>query len=429
MARVFVEVFGCTANVADAEIISGLLVEEGHILVDSPIDAELTVALTCTVKTPTENKMVKRIKQLSRFDASLVVAGCMPKAERRIVKKTAPKASLMGPNDILNIGEIVEKTLEGDMVELLQDEPVNRTGLPRVRKNPIIHIAPIASGCLGNCSYCIVKHARGHLFSYNLDGIFEDVKQALSEGCKEIWITAEDTAAYSFEDQKLPDLLKKISSLKGRFYIRVGMMTPNQARDILKELLEAYKSEKIFKFLHIPVQSGNDDVLNNMRRRYSVNDFQQIVLQFRELIPNMSISTDIICGFPGETEAQFENSLRLIKTIQPDVLNISRFWPRPCTEASEMKNKLHGREIKKRSRRITKIWRNLSYKKCVDWLGWKGEALIDERLPNGKVIGRNYAYKPIVLKTEEGLGNFVDVIITEARSGYLIGNLTKQSQS
>jgi len=426
LVRVLVEVFGCTANVADAEIISGLLIEEDHILVKSPIDAELTVLLTCTVKTPTENRMIKRIKELSRLDASLLVAGCMPKAEKKIVKKAAPRASLMGPNDILNIGEIVEKTVDGERIELLQDKPVERTGLPRVRKNPIIHIAPIASGCLGNCSYCIVKHARGHLSSYNLDSIIDDAKLALSDGCKEIWITAEDTAAYRCGEQRLPDLLKKISNLRGQFYIRVGMMTPNQANEILKELLEAYNSERIFKFLHIPVQSGNNDILKKMRRRYLIDDFQHIVLKFRELIPDLSISTDIICGFPGETERQFEDSLKLIKTVQPDVLNISRFWSRPCTEASEMENKLHGREIKKRSRIMTKLRRSLSYKKCVDWLGWSGKVLIDERLPEGKVIGRNYAYKPIVLKANIERGNFADVKTTEAKPGYLIGDLTKQ---
>jgi len=426
LARIFVEVFGCTANLADAEIISGLLKEEGHILVNSPIDAELTVMLTCTVKTPTENKMIKRIKQLSRLDASLIVAGCMPKAERIIVRKASPKASLIGPNDILKINEIVEKTVKGEQLELLQDEPVDRTGLPRVRKNPIIHIAPIASGCLGNCSYCIVKHARGHLFSYNINSIVKDAKQALSEGCKEIWITAEDTAAYRCGDQRLPDLLKKISDLKGQFYIRVGMMTPNQADEILRDLIKVYNFTKIFKFLHIPVQSGNDYILKKMRRNYSVIDFQRIILQFRESIPDISISTDMICGFPGETEEQFEDSLRLIKTIQPDVLNISRFWPRPYTDAYEMENKFHGREIKKRSRIMTKLWRSLSYKRSVDWLGWKGKVVIDERLPDGKVIGRNYAYKPIVLKANSKLGNFLDVNITKAKPGYLMGSVTKQ---
>jgi len=426
MARVFVEVFGCSANVADAEIISGLLIEEGHVLVDSPANSELTVVLTCTVKTPTEIKMVKRIKQLSRFNASLVVAGCMPKAERRIVKKAAPKASLMGPNDILTISEIVEKTVQGEQLERLQDEPADRTGLPRVRKNPIIHIAPIASGCLGNCSYCIVKHARGHLYSYNLNSIIDDVKQALSEGCKEIWITAEDTAAYRYGVQRLPDLLKKITSLKGQFYVRVGMMTPNQASEVLEELLEEYKSDKIFKFLHLPVQSGNDDILKKMKRRYTIKDFQQIVIRSRELIPELSISTDIICGFPGETEEQFKNSLKLINNIQPDVLNISRFWPRPCTDASEMNNKLHGREIKRRSRIITELWKSLSYEKCVNWLEWRGKVLIDECLPEGKVIGRNFAYKPIVLKANIELGKVLDVKITEAKTGYLIGELTKQ---
>ena len=197
-------------------------------------------------------------------------------------------------------------------------------------------------------------------------------------------------------------------------------MTTNQAETILEELIETYRSEKVFKFLHVPVQSGNDDVLSRMQRRYTVDDFQSLVARFREALPDLSLSTDIICGFPGETEAQFRESMRLVEEVQPDVLNISRFWPRPGTEAAQMEGQLHGRETKKRSRMLTRLWRRLSLERGLRWVGWKGEILIDELGREGSLIGRNYAYRPVVLQAAAGLGDFVKVMVTEARVGYLL---------
>lgn len=421
MAKVYVEVFGCSANVADMEIASGLLREADHVIVASPEEADACVVLTCIVKTPTELKMVRRIRELSAMGRPLVVAGCMPKAERELVEEVAPGASLMGPDGLLRVVEVVEAALDGRRVEALSEDRLDKTCLPRARRNPVIHIAPIASGCLGNCSYCIVKHARGHLHSFPADEIVEDVRGALKQGCREIWVTGEDTAAYRWRGVGLPQLLGELTDLDGRFLIRVGMMTPDQAEAILDGLMEAYRSEKVFKFLHLPVQSGNDEVLGRMRRRYTVDDFRRLVARFREAFPDLSLSTDIICGFPGETEDQFADSLRLVEEVEPDVLNISRFWPRPGTEAAGMEGQLHGRETKGRSRTLTRLWRRLSLERGLRWVGWRGEVLIDELGRGGSLIGRNYAYKPIALSALAQFGDFVKVRITEARAGYLLG--------
>lgn len=424
MARVYIEAFGCSANMADSEIASGLLREAGNIHVASPEEADINIILTCIVKTPTEIKMVKRIRDLAALSKPLIVAGCMPKAEKQLVGEVAQKASLMGPDDLLKVAEVVEATLVGDRVELLDGSPPDRTCLPRVRRNPIVHIAPIASGCLGDCSYCIVKRARGRLHSFPADEIVEDTRKAISQGCREVWLTAEDTAAYRWQGVRLPQLLDDLSSLEGRFYIRVGMMTANHVDPILSELMEAYRSEKVFKFLHVPVQSGNNEVLRSMRRRYTVEDFRSLVATFRGAFPDMSLSTDVICGFPGETEAQFMDSMRLAEEVQPDVLNISRFWPRPGTMAAQMDGQLHGRETKKRSRMLTRLWRQLSLERGLRWMGWKGVILIDEVGNGGSFVGRNYAYKPVVLRAATKPGDFVNVEVTESRGGYLLAQPT-----
>jgi len=343
----------------------------------------------------------------------------MPKVEAELVRGVAPKASIVGPNDFLNIIEVLNWALNGKRIEAVDGGPIDKVLQKRVRKNPIIHIAPISTGCLGYCSYCIVKYARGRLHSFPIHGIVADAKRAICEGCKEIWVTAEDTASYDWNGFKLPDVLRNLCNIEGKFYIRVGMMTPNHVKQILEDLIKIYESEKIFKFLHLPVQSGNDEILEKMGRNYTIEDFKEIVYMFRSKIPDLSLSTDIICGFPGETEDQFSDSLHLIDEIKPDVLNISRFWPRPGTEAEKMGGQIHGRETKRRSREMSKLWKRISKENGLKWIGWEGETLIDEIGRTGESIGRNSSYKTIILKENLRLGEFVRAKVTGAGIGYL----------
>jgi len=423
VTRVFAEAFGCTANFADYEISMGLLSEAGFQLAVTPEESDLLMVFTCVVKTPTERKMVRRLKELHLLGKPLVVAGCMPKVEEALIMKIAPNASLMGPNNILHVAEVVEETLKGVKVQVLEDMHVPKTCLPRARLNPVIHISPISSGCLGDCSYCIVKFARGRLFSYPLEEIVEDASKAVSLGVKEIWVTSQDTAAYDSDGAHLPDLLEALCATKGTFYIRVGMMTPNTALLVLDDLVEVFKKDKVFKFLHLPVQSGNDEILKRMNRRYGADDFKYIVARFRREIPEISLSTDIICGFPDETDDQFKDSLTLVEEVKPDVVNISRFGPRPGTEAAKMRHQIPGWEIKIRSRLLAQLCRRVSAENNRRWIGCSGEVLIDEKGRGETWVGRNYAYKTVVLRGDARLGDRVHVRIVDARPTYLLGDL------
>ncbi len=419
MPRIYVRSYGCSANTADAEIAKGLLQGMGYILSQTPADSDLNILLTCIVKTPTERKVTKRIKRLYESGKPLIVAGCMPKAMQSRVDEIAPRASMVGPDDIERIVEAVEKALRGEKAVYVDGEPTDRTCLPRVRANKLVHIAPICSGCLGNCSYCIVKHARGRLCSFPAEKIVDDVRKAVADGCREVWVTAEDAAAYNHQGTTLPTLLDEITGIEGEFRVRVGMMTPNSALPVLDELIESYGDKKIFKFLHVPAQSGNDHVLRDMHRRYTVGEFKGLVTRFRAAHERLGVSTDIICGFPGETEEQFQDSLDLIRWLGPDVLNISRYWERPGTEAAAMPGRLHGRETKARSRMLTKMWKRLSVEAGKRWLGWEGEILLDEAGRDGSKVGRNYAYKAVAVDADAELGEFVRVRVTGAGVGFL----------
>jgi MiaB/RimO family radical SAM methylthiotransferase len=251
-----------------------------------------------------------------------------------------------------------------------------------------------------------------------MDAIRQDVKEHLKDGCKEIWITSNDTGAYMVEQggkQKLVELLDQILSIPLDFKVRVGMMNPGNTITMLDELIEIYKNPKIFKFLHIPLQSGNDNILKLMNRRYNVEEFIKVVEAFRKEIPEITISTDIIVGFPSETEEQFEDSLNIIKKIKPDALNLSRYAEREGTIAAKMK-KLSTNTLKQRSRIMTNLYREIAFENNKRWLDWKGKILIDEQGKNDSWIGRNYCYKPVIVKGDFKLGDEIEVKIADVTS-------------
>lgn len=422
MPNIYVKSYGCSANTADAEIAKGALLEDGYILVDTPEEADLNIILTCVVKTPTEQKVSRELKELEASGKPLIVAGCMPKSMNSQVLELVPTASLVGPDDIERMPEAVNNTLNGNKVVFIDGDPTDRTCLPRVRSNSLVHIAPISTGCLGNCSYCIVKFARGRLYSFPVESIVSDIRQAINDGCKEIWVTAEDTSTYDDNGVKLPELLDRITSIEGDFRVRVGMTTPNSLDEVMSGLLESLRNEKMYHFIHIPIQAGNDDILKGMRRKYTVQQFKDVVEKLRAVYPEIGLSTDIICGFPGETEEQFQDSLGLITWLRPDVLNINRFWERPGTDAAKMPGRLHGRDTKERSRRMTLLWKELAVDVGEKWLDWEGEILLTEEGKNDTKVGRNYVYKSIAVKTDAPLGAVIKVKVKGVGIGFLIAD-------
>ncbi len=244
----------------------------------------------------------------------------------------------------------------------------------------------------------------------------------VASGAKEIWLTSQDMACYGQDiGVTLADLLEKICSVEETFWVRVGMMTPNYALNILDRLVEAYQHKKIFKFLHLPVQSGDDEVLKRMQRFYTIEDFNQIVAMFRKAIPNITIATDVICGFPSETAEAFEKTVHLIEKVKPDIVNVSKFFPRPNTPAEKLEPKIPPSEIKERSKKMAELARRVALEKNQAWIAWKGQILVDEEGKKpGSWIGRNFAYKPIVVKSKESLlGRMVDVHVVNAFQTYL----------
>jgi MiaB-like tRNA modifying enzyme len=418
-AKVYIESYGCSANLADAEIIAGLLLDAGYTITRSPTEADLNVIVTCTVKDPTYQRMVTRLKALTSLGKPMIVAGCMPKTSRETILSINQRASLLGPNSIDRVKEVAEKALEGERVEELS-QTYNKLLQPRVLRNPVVGVVQIASGCLSACSFCQVKIARGKLKSFEEALILEEVVRLVRHGCREIWLTSQDNGCYGKDrGSSLADLLDKIAKLDGCFKVRVGMMNPTHILDDVSRIVDVLREERFFKFLHIPVQSGCNDVLSDMRRGYTKEDFIKIVSEARRIIPSVTLSTDVIVGYPTEKEECFKETVALLEQVKPDVVNISRFSPRPGTRAASL-TQLPYSVVKRRSAALHSLVKLITLERNRRWLGWRGEALVDEKVKGAKVA-RNPYYKPVLLYDGVELGSYVDVEVKGATAACLRG--------
>ena len=420
MAKIFVEAYGCSASFADSEMISGLIVNGGHTLATDSSESDLNLIVTCSVKDTTANKMMHRIKSLKT--KPLIVAGCLPKAEQSNVEKFTENASLLGPNSLGKTLDVINSTLIGKKQIALEDSDLSKVGLPKVRLNSAVGIVEIASGCMSECTFCQTKLAKGDLTSYRLGDIVRQVQTEIKEGCREVWLTSTDNGCYGLDiGTDLPTLVNTVSEIPENFMIRVGMMNPMYMPRIKEKLIESYDNDKVFKFLHIPVQSGSNKVLNDMKRGHTSETFREIVKKVKERFENFTISTDIIVGFPSETEEDFQKTISLLDETKPDVVNLSKYSARPGTDAAGLKQ-LDATEVKRRSKIIFEQINKISLKSNEKWIGWKGKVLFDENTEEG-IKGRNYAYKPISVNDKVSIGQSHVVEITNATRKRLIGKI------
>ena len=420
MAKIFVEAYGCSASFADSEMISGLVVNGGHTLAKDATESDLNIVVTCSVKDATANKMINRIKSLK--SSPLIVAGCLPKAEKDTVEKFTENASLLGPNSIGKTLQVIDSTLRGEKHVALEDSDLTKVGLPKVRLNPTVGIVEIASGCMSECTFCQTKISKGDLSSYRLGDIVRQVQTEVKDGCKEIWLTSTDNGCYGFDiGTDLPSLINSVADIPEDFMIRVGMMNPMYMPRIKKDLVQAYENDKVFKFLHIPVQSGSDKILHDMKRGHTSETYKEIVKKMRQKYADFTISTDIIVGFPSETEDDFEETVNLLDETKPDIVNLSKYSARPGTDAATWKQIDVG-EIKRRSKIIFKQINKISLENNKKWIGWVGKVLFDESI-NNEIKGRNFAYKPISVKNNVEIGQCHTVKVTDATTNGLIGKI------
>src|SRR3989344_3387308 len=420
--KLHIKTWGCAASQSDSEIMAGLLTQAGHEITESTDNADVVIANTCTVKHRVEIEELKEIEKLKQKGKKVIATGCLVQDKQHLNKLNG--ISYIGLNAQDEIAKYVGEVSSGEIVKFISNKKIDKSDMPRIRTNTTVEKIQILQGCLSNCTFCATKLAKGNTYSFSEARILTQAESAVKEGCREIWLTSQDNGTYGIDRKtNIARLLEKVCATPGDFFVRNGMANPQWVKKFQKELIAAYKNEKVFKFLHIPVQAGSNSVLKEMRRRYSIEDLKKIVEVFRKNIIDLTISTDIICGFPSETEEDFEKTLELVRWLQPDVVNISQFWPRPGTKAAEMKQ-LRGDVKKERSRQLTRLCHEIALEKNKKWIGRQGLALVDEKNEDGTFVARNASYKPILLQEKSPkLGEFVTVKVKSAEIKYLVGEL------
>jgi threonylcarbamoyladenosine tRNA methylthiotransferase CDKAL1 len=413
--RIYFESHGCSLNRGESkEMVEGAEAL-GHAVVSAPDMAEVIVLDTCVVIQATENRMLARLNELGKLEIPVIVAGCLPAVAPKRVLDCCPEAILIPPG---------RRNMFPAILSAVKTKP--GVGKEDVRSGPgrepaVVEEVPIASGCRGRCTYCIARQARGELRSRPTDEILERVRALVGRGCREIRLSAQDSGLYGLDmGADICGLLKRICALKGDFRSRVGMMNPDTLRPVFDGLMAAYEHPKMFRFLHIPIQSGNDAVLEKMGRHYTAADFVELAERYRGVFPSGMLATDIIVGFPGEEEIHFDSTLELIRKARPDMVNVKAFSMRPGTPAAGYAGTAARDIVKARMKRLNDLRRRISLENNWRLVGNTERVLVTERARGG-VLARTTDYRPVLLGRTLQLGTFWEVRLDEARPGYMIG--------
>ena len=385
--KVYIESYGCTFNKADGQIMAGVLNENNIDLVDNIDDADVVIVNTCYVKLPTENKIIYKIQQLQENfpDKKIIVGGCMVEIDPEKLNNIGPDCSWIGPHQLNKAADVVKQTYCGEVVRECGLSKESKVGVAKVTDDSLIHIIQICEGCLGACTFCCTRFARGPLNSYPIADIVEEAKLAIENGACEIQLTAQDTAAFGRDTgEKLSDLIKEVANLKGDFRVRVGMMHPKNILDDVDDIIDAIKQPNVYDFIHLPIQSGSDKVL-----------------------------------YPTETDDDFLKTVELLKCVKPSLIHLSKYQHRKGAISSSLKEIPHE-TMKKRSKFLTQIKSEITMEENKELLHSYQTALVVEKGSKGGFIAKTNSYIPVVVDNVN-LGDFVRVKITHATATYLKG--------
>ncbi|XP_039178593.1 threonylcarbamoyladenosine tRNA methylthiotransferase isoform X1 [Crotalus tigris] len=465
--KIWIRTWGCSHNSSDGEYMAGQLAAYGYSITENAAEADLWLLNSCTVKSPAEDHFRNSIKKAQEGKKKIVLAGCVPQAQPR--QDYLHGLSIIGVQQIDRVVEVVEETIKGHSVRLLGQKKDNgkrlggaRLDLPKIRKNPLIEIISINTGCLNACTYCKTKHARGELASYSIEELVNRGKQSFqvsrghviitcnlfcqlhtskvsgetdresqncSEGVCEIWLTSEDTGAYGRDiGTDLPTLLwKLVEVIPEGAMLRLGMTNPPYILEHLEEMAKILNHPRVYAFLHVPVQSASDSVLMDMKREYCVADFKHVVDFLKTKVPGITVATDIICGFPGETDEDFQETMKLVEEYRFPSLFINQFYPRPGTPAAKMPQ-VPAQIKKQRTKELSKLFH--SYNPYDHKIGERQKVLVTEESFDSKFyVAHNKFYEQILVpKNPDFMGKMVEVEIFEAGKHFMRGQPVSEAR-
>ena len=419
MARVYIEDFGCWLNKALTSYIKQVASREAE-LVDRAEEADVVIINTCAVRAESERKILARLKELSASGKRLAVTGCLVNVRPYSIAEVAPEASLVDPSCL----DEIARFLRGENLWLVRE--YRRAIFPPEYTGGVRYLIPIQVGCTGSCGFCVEPVVRRGVVSLEPEVVLRLVADAVRRGAKEVYLTGQDVAAYGVDlGTGLTDLLELIlSEVDGDYRIRIGMMEPWMAMRMAEKLAELMKDERVYKYLHLPLQSGDNRVLKLMRRKYTVEEYKHLAGFFRENLKELSLVTDIIVGYPGETWEAFMNSVHVVEELGFDKVHVARYAFRPFTPAYLAKDTVPEPEKKRRSKMLTEEALRVAARVNAAYVGKELTALVCEGgEKEGTRVARTDTYKPVVLPDAAKLGEWVKVRVIGYTPLHLLGEI------
>jgi len=434
-----VHTYGCQQNVSDGEKIKGMLQEMGYGFCEKPQDADLVIYNTCAVRENAEDKVFGNVGQLShckktRKDMIIGLCGCMTQQSHiaQKIKKSYPYVDLVfGTHALHRLPELLYTALiqKKRVFEVAESDGMIAEGLPAVRDGKIKAWLPIMYGCNNFCTYCVVPYVRGRERSRASADIIAEAKELIAAGYREITLLGQNVNSYGKgleEEINFSELLRRLNALEGDFVLRFMTSHP---KDATKELIDTIaECEKVCHHLHLPVQSGSDRVLKEMNRHYDKAAYLELVEYARKRIPDLSFSSDIIVGFPGETEAEFLETLELIRKVRYHFLYTFIFSPRVGTRAAEMDDPIPAEEKSRWFRQLLDAQEQIGQEIYDGLVGQTFRVLVEGEGKSGPGYLTGRTEQNVIVDfegDEELIGSFINIRITKALRWAVIGEVVK----
>lgn len=436
--KVAVVTLGCPKNQVDSEVMTGFLSQE-YLLTENPEEAEIIIVNTCTFIQSAKEESIETIFEMSRFKESgncktLIATGCMAQQYAQELMKDIPELDgIMGTGNIDEINKVVQASLEGRTSQIKEGIPnfLQDHQMPRKRSTPnYLAYVKVAEGCDNYCTYCIIPHVRGHFRSRSEDSVIQEAQEMAAQGVKEILVMAQDTTRYGLDlsgELRLPQLIRSLAKIEGIEWIRLMYCYPERFTD---ELIETMRQEpKVCKYVDLPLQHADNKILKEMNRRGTIEEAETLITKLREAMPDISIRTTMITGFPGETEDEFQAILNFIQRVQFDRLGAFSYSQEENTPAGQRVDQVPSEVREQRREKVMQIQQEISRQRQQRWVDRVVTVLVEQALPDGRWIGRTEGDAPEVdgqvyiidVQTSLQVGDMIKVRILEADNYDLIG--------
>jgi tRNA-2-methylthio-N6-dimethylallyladenosine synthase len=439
--KFYIETFGCQMNEYDSEKISGMLENLNYKKADEIGSADLIIYNTCLIRENAENKLYGKLGALKKLkrekdDLILAVGGCIPQNEeiRNYILEKYPFIDIIfGTNTFYKLPEMINQHLNNTndvLVELEKNSTDLNENLPTIRKYDHKGFVNIMYGCNNFCSYCVVPYTRGRERSRDKEDIIKEVQDLAKEGLKEVTLLGQNVNSYGNdfdEDYSFYNLLEEVEKIDGIERIRYVSSHPKDVGDDFIDFLS--RSSKVCNHIHLPVQAGSSKILKDMNRKYSKEDYLNIIKKLKSAVPNISISTDFIVGFPGETEEDFEETLDLCREVGFDAAFTFIYSIRPNTPAGKREDQIDEKIKHERFNKLLETLYPVFYEKNLAYKGKVVKVLVDEVSKNKDdyLTGRSSSNRIIHFKgTENLIGEIVNVKITKVKTWFMEGVLTEE---